>query len=458
MSTRLLLCFACLTCAVPATAQFGTPFPRSRSPYPSQQPQGTTRRTQKKTVDDSDESRKVSADGVINEIKDGSWTVQADDTRYLTLKITASTQFRRDAETISRDSLNVGDRVHVESTPDSEQNLTATLISLLKPPPKPEEPIESMEITPRKSAERTVQSSSTEGGGEPNDPDRPRLTRGMPKQKPHSEPVETEAVQTASVRPRETAPAENSSAVREIPAFSNAPAEGPIDPILQRARAVALAFTSTLPNFEVQQITTRYQSTESGRNWTAQDTVSADVTYRSGKEEYKNIRINNKLTNKDMMDIPGARSTGEFGTTLVSLFAPASRTEFKKLRESTIQNRTAIAYSYVVQRPNSDYRIFWGSQWIVPGYSGRVWIDKETSRALRIEIQADAIPADFPLDKVEAAIDYGPERLGSESYILPIAGENLSCLRGTRLCGRNALSFRNYRLYKSDAVITFDAK
>ena len=107
---------------------------------------------------------------------------------------------------------------------------------------------------------------------------------------------------------------------------------------------------------------------------------------------------------------------------------------------------------------HSDYRILWGSQYIVPGYSGRVWIDKDTARVLRIEIQADAIPVEFPLDKVEAVIDYGPERLGSESYILPLAAENLSCLRGTAFCGRNAISWRNYRLYKGEATITFEAK
>ncbi len=449
-----------LICAAPAAAQIGTPFPRQpypypSSPYPQRQPQGTSRRTQKKQVEEKDESKKVNADGVITEVKDASWTILADDTRYLTLKVTGATQFKREGASISSDTLKIGDRVHIESVSDDDQNLTATLISVLKPLPKPEAPVESMEITT--SAAPAARSNSTaDSSGPPSDPDRPRLSRGVPKSKPRREdPAEAETPPTVIAS---TASPDSATRTREMPAVSAEPEQRAIDPVLQRARAVALAFTSTLPNFEVQQITTRYQSNESGRNWTAQDTVSADVTYRAGKEDYKNIRINNKLVNKDMMDIPGARSTGEFGTTLVSLFSPASRTEFQKLRESNIENRTAISYSYIVRKPNSDYRIWWGSQWIVPGYSGRVWIDKETSRVLRIEVQADAIPAEFPLDKVEASIDYGPERLGGESYILPIAAENLSCLRGTRLCGRNALSFRNYRLYKSDAVITFDAK
>ena len=457
MSTQLLALCA-LLCAVPVTAQI----PRDPTPYPypqrvpQQQPlPGVSRRGQKKQAAEQEATKTVAADGVLTEIKDAAWTVLADDTRYLVLKVNASTRFRRDSANISPDTVQIGDRVHIVSVPDNDQNLTATLISILKPQPKPEEPVETLEITPR-----AVTPASAAKPGEPDDPDRPHITRGIPKQKPRSEPApqtEKSPEVVATVRPPVKAP-ESDQATGEVSALAPAPAEAASDPLLQRAKAVALAFTSTLPNFEVQQLTTRYQSTEAGRNWTAQDTVTADVTYRSGKEDYKNIRINNKLINKDMMDIPGARSTGEFGTTLVSLFAPASHTEFKKLREVTMANRTTMLYSYGVRRVNSDYRIWWGSQWILPAYSGRVWIDKETSRVLRIELQADDIPVEFPLDKMEAVIDYGAQRLGSESFILPIAAENLTCLRGTRLCGRNALSFRNYRLYKSDAIITFDAK
>lgn len=442
----------CLLSAAFLAAQIGSPY-QPRYPgvpgVPGQQPgQGRTRRTQKRESTEKEADKTVRATGKIVDIQDKSWTIQADDTRYLAVKINDKTRFTRDGKDVKGEALNLGDRVRLEATPDDEQNLTATLLEGLKPEATKTETTKG-ETKPAGDAVTEMEVKQPQLKPAPpdaEDPGRPHLARGVPAPRPHTEVVEQPEPERAPTPTRAAA-----TAAPERP-------EPGADPLLQRARAVAMAFTDSLPNFEVQQITTRYQSAESGRNWKADDNVTSDVTFRSGKEDYKNIKINNRLVNKDMMDIPGARSTGEFGTTLMSLFSPGSHTEFKKLHDTTISNRSAVSYSYVVQRPYSDYRIFWGSQYIVPGYSGRVWIDKDTARVLRIEIQADAIPKEFPLDKVEAAIDYGPERMGSESYIVPIAAENLSCLRGTAFCGRNAISWRNYRLYKGEATITFEAK
>lgn len=445
----LRLVLALVMCGLPLAAQIGFPFP-PRNPSGSPQPRpGRTRRTEKREVEQKEADKTVRATGRITEIQDKSWTIAAEDTRFLSFKIDAKTHFSRDGKPIQATALNVGDAVRLEAMPDAEEFLTATNVEAIpadaiKPEARPSQAVVTEGTDSEAVTEMQVKESAVKPAPrDPDDPGRPRLARGIPPPRAHRpEPEAAPAPPPATV---------TAAAVTPI-------APGTVDSLLARARAVAAAFIDTLPNFEVQQLTTRYQSAESGRNWAAQDTVSSDVTYHGGKEEYKNIKINNRLVNKAMMDIPGARSTGEFGTTLVSLFSPASHADFKKLRDTNISNRTAVSYAYVVPRVHSDYRILWGSQYIVPGYSGRVWIDKDTARVLRIEIQADAIPVEFPLDKVEAVIDYGPERLGSESFILPLAAENLSCLRGTSFCGRNVIAWRNYRLYKGEATITFEAK
>ncbi len=63
-------------------------------------------------------------------------------------------------------------------------------------------------------------------------------------------------------------------------------------------------------------MTTRYQSETRTPSWNAKDVVSAEVVYDNGKESYRNIKINNKLVNKPMEEIPGGWSRGEFGSTL----------------------------------------------------------------------------------------------------------------------------------------------
>jgi len=67
-----------------------------------------------------------------------------------------------------------------------------------------------------------------------------------------------------------------------------------------------------------------------------------------------------------------------------------------------------------------------GSQAFIPGYGGSIWIDPKNGRVLRIEMQAHGLPPEFPMDRVEEALDYQYVRLGSaEQFLLPVHSENL---------------------------------
>jgi hypothetical protein len=93
----------------------------------------------------------------------------------------------------------------------------------------------------------------------------------------------------------------------------------------------------------------------------------------------------------------------------------------------------------------------------LPAYRGSIWIDKETSRVLRIEMQAYQMPEGFPFDKVESATDYEFVRIGGDhEYLLPVHAETLSCERGTNMCSRNVIDFRNYHKYAGEAEIKFE--
>jgi len=228
------------------------------------------------------------------------------------------------------------------------------------------------------------------------------------------------------------------------------------DPLVQRAMEVAESFSEQLPNYVCQQFTTRYVRQGSG-GFRALDVVSANVVYENNKESYRNIMINGKTAKKAMEDLPGAWSTGEFGTTLRSLLSSRTAADFKFRKTATVAGLETKVYDYKVERLNSDWRVQLGSQAIIPGYSGRVWIDTKNARVLRIEMQADNIPEEFPLDQVEAANDYGFVRLGgTQEFLLPTHAENLSCERGTSICSRNSIDFRNYHKYSGESTIVFD--
>jgi hypothetical protein len=96
------------------------------------------------------------------------------------------------------------------------------------------------------------------------------------------------------------------------------------------------------------------------------------------------------------------------------------------------------------------------SQEYSPAYRGSVWIDPQTARVLRIEMEAFGFPSTFPTDHVESATDYEYVRLGdAKQYLLPVHSETLSCERGTPNCSRNVIDFRNYHKYSGESTITF---
>jgi hypothetical protein len=287
------------------------------------------------------------------------------------------------------------------------------------------------------------------------DPGPPVLKRGVPA--PRREPAEP--VVTASVTPpRTTSPPVAPAPVAPAPVKPDAPQPIPLgdDPVITKAREAALAYSETLPNYLVQQMTTRYQSDHPKTGWDALDIVSADLTYQDGHESYKNIKVGNKSTSKSMEEIPGTRSTGEFSTLLEQLFESGAAT-FRSGGQDTIRSRSAYVYSFEVTRELSRWRIEAPSQLYYPATKGSVWIDKETARVLRIEQQGKGMPALFPFDTIETAVDYDFIRLGTSGpYLLPVESEVLSCQRGTSLCSRNKIEFRNYRKFGAESDITFD--
>ena len=330
-----------------------------------------------------------------------------------------------------------------ESAPDKPQEVAAAAPP--KVAPKEEEPDNSPPPTQIRPPDPKL---------DDDDPGKPALRRGVPA------PRRQTTVETAASVPTSAAKAPAAEAIKTSPPPSEAAAPPPIplgdDPTITKAREAAAAYAETLPNYLVQQMTTRYQSDRPKAGWQAIDIVTADLTYQDGSESYKNIKVGNKSVNTSMNDIPGSRSTGEFSTLLEALFEPGA-TKFRAGGQDTIHNRSAYVYSFEVTRELSRWRIEAPSQLYYPAIKGSVWIDKETSRVMRIEQSGKGMPALFPFDTIETTVDYDFIRLGTSGpYLLPIESEVLSCQRGTSICSRNKIEFRNYKKFGAQSDITFE--
>ena len=337
-----------------------------------------------------------------------------------------------------------------DSKSDTKGDATATA----KPAAKKDDEFETGEEHPILPAGGLSPSASANS-----DPDRPVLRRGASQ--PRSSSSDDAPVQMASAKTG--APANLPASKNDEPEIHtdpDAPAQvhyvtGTGDDFIQKAREAAFDFDQKLPNFVCQQMVTRYQSETRKPNWQAMDVLSYDLVYEDGKEQYKNPKINGKAVKAGADKESGSWSSGEFGTLVIDIFHPTTAADFRAKGQETINHRTAKVYTFSVDKDHSHWRIQGGTQWILPAYKGTIWIDKETYRALRIEMQAVNMPSAFVLDHTESAADYDFVMIKDQKVLLPTHAEVLSCERGSFLCSRNAIDFRNYHAYTGESSITF---
>jgi hypothetical protein len=293
------------------------------------------------------------------------------------------------------------------------------------------------------------------------DPGRPVLRRAgsaAPARQPAATPTDSASTNnTAGTGNNSPAIVGRSSDAATRPTVSQ-PVLPPEDPLIVKVREAAYTFSSSLPNFFCQQITTRYGSQNPRQGWDTLDVVTADVAYQNGQESYKNIKASGKGTVQSMDQLEGTRSTGEFSSMLLDLMSPATGAIFRRSGTDTIHGRSTIVFKLDIPRERSHWRIEAPSQLYYPAIRGSIWVDKETSRVMRIEMEASNLPRLFPFDTVEAATDYDFIRLAAaeQEFLLPSDAEVLNCERGSTACSRNRIEFHNYRKFESATSITFD--
>ncbi len=407
----------------------------------------------------SAEGRTISNDGQ-------NLVFATNDGRTITMAVTPRTQWTKDGSALARDSVSAHSNVHADAVEDREANLTAVKVNLLADTPEPATGEARTEARPsivratKSDADNDAVPNPTELGQAAPDPNRPIIRRGKPKGQSDSD-SEGDETQTAAARPA----AKQASRPKADP---NAPADFTIDSdaarpkrkvdsndLIARATDWVGSFSNGLPNFVCQQVTTRYMEESKSAGWQALDVVTAKVIYEEGHEKYQEITVGGHRTNKSMMELGGSTSTGEFASTLQSLFSPRSQAQFKFFRSGTVGTTNASIYDFKVALPNSDWTIQVGGQSLRPAYSGSVWIDKSTAEVRRIEMEAVNIPKDFPMDATEWSVDYDTVHLGTATFLLPTHAESLSCQRGSSICTKNTVEFRDYHKYTGESTVTF---
>jgi hypothetical protein len=253
-------------------------------------------------------------------------------------------------------------------------------------------------------------------------------------------------------------PLEAPPVLRRLPRTEDAISEAVMpksDAIIEAAREQAIGLNDALPNFLVQQHTTRSVGTPSPPSWQARDVVTAEVAYVNGAEEYREIRINGRPTAQP--ERTGSWSTGEFATTLQDVLSPFTGAAFTRLADQVSGNRTLAVYELVVPRSRSHWHIIAPTgEEHQPAYKGTIWIDKKTSHVIRIDKQSTSMPEDFPFTNAAWIVEYDAVRVDASVHMLPVRAENWTCQRNGGLCTRNETYFRNYRKFAAESEIKYD--
>jgi hypothetical protein len=254
---------------------------------------------------------------------------------------------------------------------------------------------------------------------------------------------------------------------RTDPEKSQLPSEKEASEVLAKSRTATLAAIEEMPDFVVKQQVARSAAYAGTNNFQNLDRLVVAVSYRaSGQEDYKILSRNGILENnpkpkQSYEEVGGTSSTGEFVTVLAKIFKPESDTEFKLIDTDIIRTRRALVFDYSVMREKAKQVIIASGSFddtAITGMKGRVWIDRENFRVLRVESAATEIPEGFRVRSANRTIDYDWVTIADEKYLLPLLSDVRLTSRENKQIyeTRNVIRFKDYQKFGSEVKILDD--
>jgi VWFA-related protein len=234
---------------------------------------------------------------------------------------------------------------------------------------------------------------------------------------------------------------------------SSSPGQSFRDSLIASARERALGYVDSLMNFRCIEVTDRLVDLKGTGDWTRHDKIAEMVTYENHEESRKVLEVNGQPGGEQSFDMKGARLEGEYGGVLKIVFDPASKAEFKWKETGSLDGAAVQVFSYRVEEKNSRYTVTaLPKEPRLVGFHGLVYIDDATRGVRRITMEADGIPANYPVHASAIAIDYDYVAINNHDYLMPVRGEMRMKL-GKLEAIQHRIEFRDYHRFGSDARI-----
>lgn len=110
---------------------------------------------------------------------------------------------------------------------------------------------------------------------------------------------------------------------------------------------------------------------------------------------------------------------------------------------------------FEVDASTSNWLVLHGDP-VFRSYHGRVWIDPSGGLVRKIEKVSTGLPANHPIERIGAKVEYAWMKIDGKSYLLPLRAETLSCFRHSFECRKNDIEFRNYRKFEVESKLVPD--
>lgn len=254
---------------------------------------------------------------------------------------------------------------------------------------------------------------------------------------------------------------------RQNPAGAQLPNAKEAAEVLDKARQNTLGAVDEMPDFVVKQQIQRSAAFAGTNNFRNLDRLIVAVSYRStGEEDYKVLSVNgvlqeNPKSKSSYSETGGTSSTGEFVKVLDTIFKRDSETKFEVVDTDSINNRRTIVFDYTIDKDKAKQQITsfgYYEESTITGMQGRIWIDRETFRVLRLESSATEIPENFPVRSAKRVIDYNWVVISGENYLLPSQSDVRLTSRhqGKIYETRNVIRFKDYQKFGTDVIILDD--
>ena len=223
---------------------------------------------------------------------------------------------------------------------------------------------------------------------------------------------------------------------------------------LARIKVKAAENLNRLPNYTCIETIERSRRRAPTRRYELVDTVRLEVAVVGGKELFAWPGGGQFQDGELSKMVPGgAIGNGNFALHARSVFL-SHAAMFTAVGERIRDERRTIRYDYRVPRMLSGYQIRIGEVKGIVGYHGSFWVDADSLDLIRLEVNANEIPPELPVQSAVDGMDYARVSIGGSDFLLPQSSELIM----TDLSGnesRNRTTFSGCRQYAGESVLSF---